>query len=164
MPRLLCVLVCFSTIACLTATGCNQPASKPPAAHDDHDHKGHAHDDHKDGDHKKDHGDETFAGVVKELLKMRDGLKEAFAKKDNKAADDLLHEIGHTLSEVDDLAKKASLPQAKLDAIHKTKEELLDLFGEVDDFVHSGKGSPYEKVSTKTDAGLEELRKAAEGK
>jgi hypothetical protein len=76
----------------------------------------------------------------------------------------LLHDIAHTFNEIDTLAKKAGLPQAKLDAVHKTKEELFDLFTGVHDLVHAGKASNYDTVAAKTDAGLEELRKAAEGK
>ncbi len=109
--------------------------------------------------HNEDHhAPETLADGVKELIELRDTIRDSFAKKDLKLADESLHEIGHLLEEVPGLALKASLTKEQSETLKKTTDELFDLFGKIDEKMHGGKGMSYEEAAAKIDAAIKALR------
>lgn len=110
------------------ATGCRPPTSMATAAKpaaDDHDH------DHEHG-HDADNAESFAAGITK-LESLTEGLAGKLADKAGEEADDAVHEIGHLLEEVRDLAKKEGFT----DAAAKALDELEDCFGTVDEAFHS---------------------------
>ncbi len=157
----------------LIAAGCTPPATPPAAdtageaAHDGHDHAG----DHADHDHGGDHADHDHDGdklpAADELAHLHDGhehatsynqsiemldkmLSDARAAKekgDTEALDNTVHEIGHALEDVTDLAaKEASIDAAAKEKIAAAVETLMDAFGKVDEKLHGGKGADLAEV------------------
>lgn len=128
----------------LTFLGCGGPAAK----HDDHGH------DHAGEKHAH---PETFAAAVKELAELRDGVRDAFAKKETQKADGLVHEVGHLLEEVGELAEKEKFAAADVLAIKTLVSELNGHFEEVDKVLHGEKGKSYDEVSKAVDAAIAKL-------
>lgn len=141
MTRLaFCVALCLSSLSLI---GCG------PAAQ--HDHHGHDH-----GGEKHAHP-ETFAAAVTELAELRDKVREAFAKKETQQADELVHDVGHLLEEVGELAEKEKLPPADVLAIKSVVSELAGHFEEVDKQLHGEKGKSYDEVAKAVDAAIAKL-------
>ena len=169
-PRLMKTLftACFAAtlaVSPFVMTGC-KPAATPekPAAAEEHG----DHDDHGDhGDHEghSDHAHpETYADAVHEIEEMHGAIKAAFAKKDKDAAHGPLHDIGHILEEVDELAAKASLSAEQLAAVKKANEVLFDGYTKLDDMFHDGDEVKYEDLSKELDAALVVLQGATKMK
>ncbi|MBX3411329.1 MAG: hypothetical protein KF708_01335 [Pirellulales bacterium] len=127
--------------------GC-APKAQPGAtadAHGDHDH-----------DHEEHHF-ETYDEAVKGLGEMRDKIRDAFAKEDADTAHGPLHEVGHLLEELPELAKKAGHPDEVLASVKEHSEKLFDLFDKVDRKLHGEEGVAYDEVSADVDAALAKL-------
>jgi hypothetical protein len=160
--------------------GCNPSASEPVGkptervgydddhAHDsmdddDHDHEGqdheghgHAgHDHHGDADHEEHH--ESYAEAVAELDSLCVAAKDGLAANNLEAADAAVHEIGHILEELPELAaKEASL--AADDTIKPAIDDLFDCFDKIDRKLHGEAGKTYGEVADRIDAALKTLR------
>lgn len=129
----------------VSLAGCNNaPAVKK---HDDHDHAHGKHDEHH----------ETYASAVREVQELRDKIRDGFAAKKEKEADEALHEVGHLLEEIPELAEKEHFAAADLLAIKAASKALFDHFGAIDKKIHGGEGSTYAELATKIDAALEQL-------
>lgn len=117
--------------------------------------------------HDHDHGHEhehpeTLAGALSELTELRDTVRDAFAKDDGDAAHGPLHDVGHILEEVSELAGDANLSDEAIATIESNVETLLDAFGAVDKSMHSeDEGSDYSEVSEKIDAAITAIMAAA---
>jgi len=110
-----------------------------------------------------DHGDHKPATSLKEALetieKYRAEIKEAFSKKQPEDADDTIHEVGHSLESLTNLAG-ATTEEAK-QSVKKAVDELFACFGAMDDTVHGKLGKSYDEVGDRIDAALAVLKAMA---
>lgn len=150
----------FIVAALLLGSGCDsKPVGKagdPKAAHD-HSHDGHDH------DHK-----ETAASPADALKSMLEKSVAATQKiydagNGGKVEDahDELHDIGHFLEALPELAKKAALDTASQEAINKASKSLFEVMGKIDELLHDGKEVKFDDFKADMDAGLSELKKIA---
>ena len=127
------------------ASGCSEaPPVTEPA--------GHAHDEHAH------HHPETLAEAVAELSELRDTIRDAFAANDPDKAHDPLHEIGHALEAVAELAQEEKLPEDKLAVVKTSVESLMQSFGEIDKSMHGQEGASYKDVADKIEEALKALQ------
>jgi hypothetical protein len=95
-----------------------------------------------------------------ELTSMRNTIRDSFAKNDQDTAHDPLHEVGHVLEAIPELAKKEKVTAENQAAIEKSVNDLMDAFGRVDKTMHGQEGSTYSEESATIDAALEALSQA----
>ena len=146
-------LACTASLAVIISgcTGANQPAGSSQAGHDhEHEHE-HGHD-HEHGEgHNHAHGasaEMTWSGGIGALMDAQGKLHAAFEKKDDKAADNAVHEIAHVLESLPALAKQETgWDEVKQAAVQGALEKLLDLYGALDEHLHGGQGSTYEQIA-----------------
>lgn len=148
------MLVCLVIACAVGSLGCGKStptAEKSTApAHDDHAHEGH---DHKHEGH--DDHPHTYAEAVEKIKQLRNAVRDHLAAKETGKADEAVHEVGHVL---EDLPKLAEAHTAEDQAeVKKAGEELLDLFGKIDEQLHADKEPNYDEVSAKIDAAVEKL-------
>lgn len=155
--------------------GCNSATKEPAAeaAHEDHDHDhGHEHGDHEHGEHAghdndADHGHgehdhaeiKDFHEAVEMVEAARDTIRDKLAAGETDKADEALHALGHTLEHVGDLT--GDFADDVRSEIKKDVEELLDLFGNVDEQIHAKQDVTYDAWSEKIDAVVERLHDRA---
>ena len=143
------------SMAVLAVTGCGVAEQDAPGpvmtagSHDDHGH-GHAH-------------PETLAEAITELKELRDTVRDAFAKNDEDAAHGPLHDVGHLLEDVNELAEKSALTAEQQATIRTSTDTLFDAFGAVDNTMHGKEGSTWDEVSGKIDAAIDAMAAAASG-
>jgi len=131
----------------LVATGCSRPAGTsgghPEAGHA-HDH--HAHDHHEHAhDHADDHAHaaENLPAAVAEVVRLDEKIRQAFAVNDTAAADGPVHEIGHLLEQLPELA--AAYGQGiDVAAVTKSAGLLFAAYSRIDEKLHGGAGSDYD--------------------
>jgi hypothetical protein len=128
-------------------------AERPPISIDELESDGHV--DHKHA--------ETYPEAVEELAELNEAIATAFSANDSDAAHDPLHEVGHVLDEMTDLAKKQALSDEAVAEIGAAVVKLFDAFGKVDSLFHDGKGATYDEVKADIDSGMEVLRKHLPG-
>ncbi len=149
LPLMMCLAVGWLCVGCAPEAVEPTPVNKPPVAADDLEHvhdEAHVHPD-------------TYAGAITALEGIRDEVKEAFGKGEPAAADESVHEMGHLLEDLGNLAKKASLSEADQMLVNESVEKLLDAFGKIDAKLHGGEGSDYDQVSADIDSAFETLKK-----
>lgn len=113
---------------------------------DDHDHEeGH--------DHPK-----TLEDGIKELVTLRDTVRDAFAKNDTETAHGPLHDVGHLLEDITGLIEKGGLSDEAVASAKQNIETLFNSFGAVDKTMHGQEGSTYSEVSAKIDAAIQALQ------
>lgn len=122
--------------------------NRPPVSIDEleHDHPPHAH-------------AESYNAAVAELDTMRTQISTAFAAGDIKAADGPIHEVGHVLEHVVELAQEEGFSETVIAEINAAVQTLFDTFGRVDEKIHGGEGVEYSEVADQIDAALETLKK-----
>ena len=112
----------------------------------------------KGDDH--DHDDHKPATSLKEALetieKYRAEIKEAFSKKQPEDAHEALHEVGHSLESITNLAG-ATTEEAK-QSVKKAVDELFKCFGAMDETLHGETGKSYDEVADRIDAALAVLK------
>jgi hypothetical protein len=113
-----------------------------------------------DHDHGHEHGPESLQDALKELTSLRDTMRDAFAAKNDDAAHDPLHEVGHVLEAFPDLGRKEKVPAENQTAIETAVNTLMDAFGDVDKTMHGQEGSSYSEVSEKIDTAMAALKAA----
>jgi hypothetical protein len=131
----------------LTIVGC-EPAK--PKADTETAEKGHEH-------------AETLADAVKELEGICATIKAAFAKDDAEAAHGPMHDIGHVLEEIPDLAAKSTLDDAGKAEVKKAAETLYEAFSAVDESMHGSGGKKYSDVAESIDAALKVIVDKSKG-
>lgn len=114
-----------AALGCGTATPPAAPVrpSASVAGSHDHDHGHHVHDEPV-----------SFADGVAKLRSLAAELSDSLAENASGAADDAVHEIGHLIEAVRELATKEGLAAAAT----KGLDELEECFGKVDEAFHSG--------------------------
>jgi len=115
----------------------------------------------KGGDH--DHDDHKQATSLKKALetieRYRAEIKEAFSKKQPEDAHDALHEVGHSLESITNLAGTTTT-EAK-QSVKKAVDELFACFGAMDDTLHGKTGKSYDEVGERIDAAMAILNRMA---
>lgn len=155
--------------SCIVATllfssGCDsKPDGKGGDAKAAHDH---SHDGH---DHDHDHDQKGTAASPADALKST--LEKAVAatqkifdagtggKVEN--AHDELHDIGHFLESLPELAKKAAVDTTSQEAINKACQSLFEVMGKIDELLHDGKEVKFDEFKADMEAGLNDLKKIA---
>lgn len=125
--------------------------------HDHDDHDGHDHD-HDGHDHEESGQPESFAEAIGQISDMGSKIRAAFAKGEPGDAHDELHDIGHMIESLPELAKKAGLPETKQKKVGEVTEALMDAFGELDGTLHGGEKVDVEEISTTISAQIEGLQ------
>lgn len=143
------------SLALLVGSGCDESTNTntdtdTTATSGEH---AHVHDEHK-------HGPESLKGAIAELDSMRNTIRDAFAKNDQDGAHGPLHEVGHVLEAIPELAKKEKVSADNQAAIEKAVNSLMDAFGRVDKTMHGQEGSTYKEESATIDATLQILSQA----
>ena len=100
----------------------------------------------------------SYPEAVAELEEMNKAIAAAFASNDVDAAHDPLHEAGHVLDELPELAKRQQLNDKAVAAIIAAVETLFNAFGKVDEKFHGGKGATYDEVKADVDSSMNVLR------
>lgn len=100
----------------------------------------------------------SFADGVAKLRSLAAELSETLAENASGAADDAVHEIGHLLEHVRELATKEGLAEAAT----KGLDELEECFGKVDEAFHSGEKDAdpkgvFESVKERLESALSSL-------
>ena len=85
-------------------------------------------------------------------------ITAAFASGTPEQAHDDLHEIGHTIESLPELAEKAGLSGDALDTVNQVTEELMDAFGTLDGSLHGGEAVEVEDVSAEVAEQIDKLR------
>ena len=138
-------------LALLVGSGCSESSkTDTSASFDEH---VHGHDDH-------DHGPKSLKDATATLESMRDTIRDAFARNDQDTAHDPLHEVGHVLEAIPELAKKEKVSADNQAAIETAVNSLMEAFGRVDKTMHGQEGSTYSEESAAIDATLESLSQA----
>lgn len=136
------------SLAFTVGIGCSEsPKESSVATSHDHDHDGHDHS----------HGHESLKDAISELTSLRDTIRDAFAKNDLDTADKHLHEVGHILEAISELAKKEQVSAENQEAAKVAVDTLMNAFGNVDKTMHGQEGSTYSEESETIDKALNEL-------
>lgn len=100
----------------------------------------------------------TLPGALKELEGQVATITKAFTTGKPEEAHDALHDVGHVLIGMPDLAK--SLTADKQAAVKKSVDELVSCFDALDQNMHGGTETPFTKVSERITAAMTELSAA----
>lgn len=140
-------LACFA----LCLAGCaNEEEAPLPVMADGH--EGH---EHGDGGHA-----ETVGEAFHQLTELYETVKTGFAEDDTDAAHGPMHDVGHVLEELKELADASELPADAKTTVGEQVEVLMDAYGAVDNVMHGKEGSEYSEVSDKVDAAMAALKTA----
>ena len=143
----LMVIYCGFCLGCGDTGQMTASQNSGSAAHED---------DHNHGD---DHNHpETLDEGLKELVALRDTVRDAFAKNDTETAHGPLHDVGHLLEDITGLIEKRGLSDEAIATAKQNIETLFDSFGAVDKTMHGKEGSTYNEVSAKIDAAIQALQ------
>jgi len=129
--------------------GCQDAPSKVNLPPESHEHE-----------HEHEHHYDSVKDAIEELTTLRNVIRDSFAKNDQDAAHDPLHEVGHVLEMIPELAKKENVSAENQVIVEKAVETLMTAFGAVDKTMHGQEGSTYTEESEKIDAALAELSAA----
>jgi len=137
-----------------TVGGNSQDAGIEDHDHD-HDRGDHAHDEH---DHEGDGHPESISQAVDQIKEMGDKIITAFADGSPDDAHDELHEIGHVIERLPELATKASLTADQEQKVGEITEALMDAFGELDGTLHGGEDVAVDEISEKISTQIKKLQ------
>ena len=155
---LLPLTLAIALIGCGSTDQSVSDSSSQSSAVEDHDHDGHGHDDHEGHDHEEGGQPESFAEAIGQISDLGSKVTAAFAKGEPDDAHDELHDIGHVIECLPELAKRAGLPETKQKTVSEVTEALMDAFGELDGTLHGGEEIDVEEISKTISAQIEELQ------
>ena len=131
-------------VYCGLCLGCGDTGQTTTTQSDrssDHDHDHEGDHDHEDGDHHE--HPKTLEEGLKELVTLRDTVRDAFAKNDTETAHGPLHDVGHLLEDITALIEKGGLSDEAVASAKQNIETLFSSFGDVDKSMHGQEGSSY---------------------
>ncbi len=105
-------------------------------------------------DHDDDHGHEhpeTFADAMTQLSEFKTQIQTAFTTGDPDDAHDALHEVGHVLESLPDLAGKVTEDDASKEAVAAATDKLFDAYEKLDGSMHGGDEVKYETIQSEID-------------
>ena len=79
-------------------------------------------------------------------------------------AQDALHEIGHVIEELPQLATKEKFSAESNGKVNVATEKLKNAFGALDDSMHGGKGESLDVVTLEVNWSMKELKSLPESK
>jgi hypothetical protein len=107
------------------------------------------------------HGNAKSLGdALAKVERLRNAIQVAFAAKDLATADGPVHEIGHLLEELPELAAKESLSAKDQQQVKQSVDSLMKSFAALDERVHGGDGAgkSYDDVAGQIDSALTQLK------
>jgi hypothetical protein len=135
--------LCIVLILASLQQGCtNESGTQTPAAGDA---------DHK---HANEAIPESFESATAQLIRLRNTIRDGFAAGDVDAAHGPLHDVGHLLEQLPELARDKGLDAIDLESVTAATEALFEAFGAVDKTLHGGDGSTYEEEANKIDSNV----------
>ena len=102
----------------------------------------------------------TLPEAIKELNEHVGTITKAFAAQKPNDAHDALHDVGHVLEELTGLAK--GFPDEKKAAVKKVVDELTSCFLALDDTLHGGPETAFDKVGDRITAAMADLGKISQ--
>lgn len=155
---------CIGLAAAVFLTGCGRSestVSRPSGEHGNHQHDGdHEHDHESHGDSQAHSEPESLADAVAEIERLRGAIDQGFAAGDLDQADGPVHEIGHLIEELPELAAKESVSEEDQQQVKQAVDSLMDSFAALDERVHGGAsaGKSYDDVASQVDDAMAILR------
>jgi hypothetical protein len=123
---------------------------------------GHDHDDHAHGHAEHGHEQpETLDAGVKQVTTMSTTILDAFAAGKPNDAHGELHEIGHSIECLQELANAASLGDEAKQTVKDSVDALMEAVGTLDETLHGGSEAKIEDVKMKVDEALQALTAVA---
>jgi hypothetical protein len=105
-------------------------------------------------------GPKTLAEAFQQLNGHAETISKAFTSNKPDDAHHSLHDVGHLLECMPELAK--DLSDEKKELVKKSVADLFECFGALDDAMHQGTETPYSKVADRITAALASLKTATE--
>ena len=109
---------------------------------------------------KQEDGPKSLPAALKQLTEHAETISKAFTSNKPDDAHHSLHDVGHLLECIPDLAK--DLSDEKKEVVKKSVADLFECFGALDDAMHGGTDTPYTKVGERITAALAGLKTATE--
>ena len=128
--------------------------------HDAHDHDAHDHDahDHDAHDHDANDRPESFTKAVEYIKTTGNKVTGAFTSGNPDDVHHELHEIGHVVESLPELAKKSGLSSEQQDKVRELTESLMEAFGQLDGTLHGGEAVEANELSKKISTQTAELQ------
>jgi len=111
---------------------------------------------------RKSHHPETFVEAVAVIEQQGASIIDAFKGGTPDDAHDALHEIGHVIEELPELAMKEKFSAELNEKVNSATEKLMNAFGTLDDSMHGGKGKSLDDVTLEVDWSLKQLKSVPE--
>ncbi len=150
--------------ALMLGSGCDsKPAGKGSDSKAAHDHSHDGHDHGHDHDHQETSASpaDALKSTLEKAVAATQKIFDAGTGGKVEDAHDELHDIGHFLESLPELAKKAALDTASQEAINKATKSLFEVMGKIDELLHDGKAVKFDEFKADMEAGLSELKKIA---
>lgn len=156
--RMNALLLLAVSCGAVALTGCSEPVGEE------------SHSQASGAEHEKEHGDESghsghsvdsFEDAVAELSEMKTVICKAFAEGTPDDAHDALHDVGHLLESLPELASKdLKLDQAAMTSLDAAVEALFDGFGKLDETFHGGDEVDAEQIESELAKAIDQLKQA----
>jgi len=165
-----CLLLAMALIIFHAGCDSSAPSAVDSSSQDSHseghDHDGHDHDGHgehaghdHEGHHEEEAGHErSLSETVQQIKESGDKIIDAFSSGNPDSAHHDLHEIGHVIESLPELAKKSDFTSAQQDSIREITEGLMDAFGELDGTLHGGDSVQVSDISKTVSEHMEKLQ------
>lgn len=152
------ILLLAVSCGAVALTGCSEPAGEESHSHADGE------------EHEKEHGDEaghsgdtvvSFEDALAELSEMKTVICKAFADETPDDAHDALHDVGHLLESLPELASKdLKLDEAAMTSLDAAVEALFDGFGKLDETFHGGEEVDAKQIEEELTKAIDQLKQA----
>lgn len=101
-----------------------------------------------------------FQSTLNQVESMKTEICKAFTDGQPDEAHDALHEVGHVLEQLPELANKAAqLSESQVAAVQQSVEQLFNGFGQMDDQLHGGDQIDVATIEKQLSQALTDLRK-----
>ena len=105
---------------------------------------------------------ETFGEAFAEVNELHENVAKAFADGDTEAAHGPLHEVGHLLDELSELADESEMSDEAKKTIDANIAVLFDTFGAVDKKMHDAEGGKdFSEVAEEISGAIAAIKEAA---
>lgn len=152
------------TLAVVLIAGCNEGSSVKTQEltegnSGDHSHEGHDGHDHHEHDGHGSESPKTLAAGVAQLTELRDAIATAMDADDLKKADGPVHQVGHLLEQIGDLAGEAGLNETEEKDVKAAITTLFESFASLDKTIHGkSDGKSWKDVSSDIDQAISALQ------
>ena len=106
---------------------------------------------------------ESLITVLSNIEAMKSKICKAFADGTPEDAHDELHDVGHSLEKLPELAAaKSNLSAEQLASVNTSVEALFDNFGKLDDTLHGGAEIDIKELDKKLSQAIASLKEAVQ--